>query len=315
MPELFYIILGLVLLLVIYLGISYYFFKQLFYHFNQKGLVLVDENDEFYKRAYEWYEDIPKESETISSYDGLKLHGIYIPARDKHSNKLAIVMHGYQSKARDMMIIAKMYSDMGFQVLVIDQRAHGQSQGKFTSVGYYESYDLKKWLHFVTRNYGANINILLHGVSMGAATAVLATRFRESNNVKMMVLDSCFTNFKDTLKLSTDHGYQKLFIPGVNLMSRFILKFGLKTVNPLKHIRRSNIPSIFIYGSDDKVITKKMTESLHHHLKSQQKEILIIEGARHAKGFELDKDRYIQHVLDMASDIFKIKKADIKFFQ
>lgn len=313
MKEFVYILIILLLILSIYLGISYQFLRQLFFNYHDENLQLVNPEDDFYIDAYDWYDEIPKEDVSIKSYDSLKLHGVYIPSHDKNTTKLAIVIHGYQSKGYDMVIIAKMYSDLGFKVLLIDQRGHGQSEGHFTTVGYYESFDLKRWLHYATRTFGSNIEILLHGVSMGGSTAVLATRFKESNNVKMMVLDSVFTNFRDTMFRRAKKFYLKIFVPGFSLLTYVFLKVFVGQINPLKHIKHTTIPTLFIHGTNDGVVTDEMVEKLAANLKTDQKEVLVIESARHAKGFEVDKSAYINAVISMTSDIFKIKKSDIKY--
>ncbi|MDA3932563.1 MAG: alpha/beta hydrolase [Tenericutes bacterium] len=313
MPDIIYFLLGVLGLLLIYFIISYRLYITLFFKFKYKPVKLVDEEDPFYVDTYKWYEDIPKDDVYITSYDKLSLHGVFIPSHDKKSTKLAIVIHGYQSKAQDMAIIAKMYSDLGFKVLVIDQRGHGLSHGKFTSMGYYEAYDLKKWLHYATRNYGAKINILLHGVSMGAATAIMVTKFRESKQVKTLILDSCFTNFRDSLKLSVKNPILRIFLPGLSLMSYLFLKFFLKDVNPQKMIKNICIPTLFIYGAKDKVITKEMTDQLYEDIKTKDKELLVIDDARHAKGFEVNKNAYIKQVIKITNEVFNIRKGDIKY--
>lgn len=305
----------ILLLLLIYFGISFDIFRAIFFRVNHKPTNLVDEEDDFYLDAYGWYEEIPKDDVYITSYDKEKLHAVYLPSHDKKTDKLAIVMHGYRSKARDMVIIARMYSDLGFKVMLIDMRGHGLSEGKFTTMGYYEAYDLKKWIHYITRIHGSKTQILLHGVSMGAATALLVTKFRESRHVKAMVLDSCFTNFKDSLKLSTKHKILRLFIPGVSLLSRIFLKFYLMDINPLKQAKAISIPTLFVYGTNDKLITRKMTDTLFEALKNDHKDLLIIEDAKHAKGFEVNKARYTSQVIKLTSKAFIIKKSDIKQFR
>ncbi|QWC00706.1 lysophospholipase [Mycoplasmatota bacterium] len=315
MIDIIYYILGVLLLILIYFSMSQRLYKKLFFKFKTSSVKLVDDEDPFYLQAYQWYKEIPRDDVYITSYDNLKLHGIYIPSHDKKSNKLAIVMHGYQSKAYDMVIIAKMYSDLGFKVLLIDQRGHGKSQGKFTSMGYYESYDLKKWVHYSTRNYGAKVNILLHGVSMGAATAIMFTRFRESKNIKTLILDSCFTNFKDSLKLSIKNPLLKIFMPGITIMTYIFLKFFLKDINPEKYINDLCIPTLFIHSSNDRVITDEMTHSLYDYIKTKEKDLLIVEDARHAKAFEINKEEYIKSVVKITNQVFNINKGDIKYCQ
>lgn len=312
----FIILLSVILFfLLIYFGVSFRIFREIFYRFNFKPANLVDEEDIFYRDSYAWYDEIPKDDIYIKAYDKNKLHAVYIPSHDKKTDKLALVMHGYRSKGRDMVIIAKMYSDLGFKVLLLDMRGHGLSEGKFTSMGYYESYDLKKWLHYITRNHGSNVQILLHGVSMGASTALMVTKFRESRKVKAMVLDSCFTNFRDSLKLSTNHKILRLFLPGVSLMSRFFLKFFLKDINPHKEIQTVTIPTLFIYGTKDKVVTQEMTDKLYEDIKTDTKDLLIVQDARHAKAFELEKYEYISRVISLSNKVFNIKKSDIKQFR
>jgi hypothetical protein len=310
-----YLIIAGLILIIIYEGISYHLFRGIFFRTKHKPVELVDYNDPFYQSSYQWYNEIPKEDETITSYDGLKLHGVYIPSHDKKSNKMAVVIHGYKSKALDMVIIAKMYSDLGFKVLIIDQRGHGESEGNLTTVGYYESYDIKKWLHFISRSYGAHTNVLLHGVSMGASTAVLATRFSESKNVKTLVLDSCFTNFKETLRLSTNYPILRIFLPGISFNSYLFLKFFLKDINPYKQLKHTCIPTLMIHGTKDRVVTQDMTDRLYEQIQSDKKDILIVHDAKHAKSFEVDKEAYIQKVVQITNDVFNIRKGDIKYCQ
>ena len=313
MENFIYVVLGLVLLLAIYIGVSYHLFKRVFYYYNDKDMQLVDPTSEFYQESYAWYEDVPKEDVHINTYDGLKLHGVYIPSINKNSSHLAIVLHGYQSKGYDMVIIAKMYSDLGFKVLLVDQRGHGESEGKFTSMGYYEAMDLKKWLHFASRTYGSKTEVLLHGVSMGAATAAMLLKYPESHYVKMMVLDSMFTNFSDSIKLQLKNSWIRFFIPGVSFVSFLRLKFFLKQVNPLKYIKHSHTPTLFIHSEKDGVVSKEMTDMLYQHLHVEQKDILTVEDARHAKAFEIDKDGYISAVIDLTSQVFRLKKSDINY--
>ncbi|QLY39682.1 alpha/beta hydrolase [Hujiaoplasma nucleasis] len=315
MKNEYYFLIGFTIIIAIYWFISYKLYRSIFFAYKNKPIDLVNHEDEFYQAAYQWFETIPKEDEYITAYDFIKLHGVFIPSHDKKSQKVAIVIHGYQSKATDMIIIAKMYSDLGFKVLIIDQRGHGLSEGNFTSVGYYEAYDLKKWLHFITRNHGADSQILLHGVSMGASTAAMAMKFREAKQVKALVLDSCFTNFRDSLALSTRQPILRLFLPGITFNTKLFLKFFLKEVNPLKAIKKTDIPVLLIHSENDRVVTHAMTETIYTSIKNKDKDLLIILGAKHAKGFEVEKQKYIDKVVDLTSKVFNIKKSDIKYIQ
>ena len=308
-----YTILAIVIILVIYFLISYEIYKKIFVSFNKKRKPLVDQSLDFYTCSYDWYLNIPKEDVYIHSYDNLKLHGIYIPPLDKNTDNLAIVIHGYQSCAEDMVIIAKLYSDLGFKILLIDLRGHGQSEGKFTSMGYYEKYDLKKWINFALRNYGSTSKILLHGVSMGAAMSMLVTDIITRENIEYLILDSGFTNFKESLICSLKKKYLKMFLPAVSIFTFIFHKFTLKKISPIKAIVKNTKPFLIIQGEKDKPVPVSMAKELFDASPITEKDILLVEYAPHAKAFEIDKDLVTNTIIKKITKTFNIKKTNIKF--
>lgn len=307
-----YTLIGILFVAIIYFSISYSFYQKIFIHFNKKKRKLVDHESDFYKASYDWFVKIPKEDVYIKSYDNLKLHGYFIPSLDKNSDNLAIVIHGYQSQATDMIIIAKLYSDLGFKVLMIDLRGHGQSEGKFTSMGYYEKYDLKKWINFANRNYGATTKILLHGVSMGAAMSMMVSTMNIKNNLKYLVLDSGFTYFSRSLICSLKQKVLSIFIPGVSFWTFILHRFTLKGISPLKAMKKSEVPFLIIQGDKDKPVPLKMAEEIYIQAKTENKRLLVIEGATHAKAFEKDKDLVVNTIIECITEEFKIKKSLLK---
>lgn len=315
MPWYYIVLIIVSSIILIYFSFSYYFYRKLLIDFNKRDKKLVNHDSNFYKDSYEWFQNIPKDDVHIRSYDNLKLHGFYIPALDKNSGNLAIVIHGYQSKATDMIIIAKLYSDLGFKVLLIDLRAHGQSEGKFTSMGHYEKYDLKKWMNFALRNYGANLKILIHGVSMGAAMAMLVTELKIKNNLKFLVLDSGFTQFSKTLAESIKPKFLKIFFLGLSTFTFLFHHYTLKKINPLKAIKKINIPLLIIHGSKDKPVPISMAEELYNAAKTTKKELVIVNGATHGKGFEVEKKYVTDKIILNITDIFNIKKSIIKLIE
>lgn len=304
------IIIGIIIITYIYL--SYHYYRKLLIRFNKRPKQLVDHTSEFYQCSYDWFTNIPKEDVYMRSYDNLKLHGIYLPSHDKNSSNLAIIIHGYQSQATDMIIIAKLYSDLGFKVLMIDLRGHGESEGKFTSMGHYEKYDLKKWLNFGLRNYGANANVLLHGVSMGAAMSMLVTELKIKNNLKFLVLDSGFTVFSKSLAFSLKNKALKIFLPGISLFTFIYHRFLLKQVAPIKAIKRSNIPFLIIHGDQDRLVPLSMAKELYESSPTDKKDLLIVENAAHGKAFEANKELVTKTIITDIADIFNIKKSFIK---
>ena len=310
----YYLILGIVLVIFIYFITAFLIYRKVFVKFKNTKKVLVDQESPFYAESYTWFQNIPKDDVYIHSYDNIKLHGYYLPPLDQKTNNLAIVIHGYQSKATDMIIIAKLYSDLGFKVLMIDLRGHGLSEGNFTSMGYYEKYDLKKWINHALRSYGSNSKILLHGVSMGAAMSMMVTEFPEKRNLEFLVLDSGYTNFAKSFAESMKPSILRILIPGISLITYLRHRFFLNRISPLKAIKSSRIPFLIIHGDKDRPVPLKQANQLYASSPIENKNILIIEGAPHAKGFEINKDLVTETIIENISKPFNIKKSNIKFF-
>ncbi len=307
-----YMFIGFGFLILLYIGLSYKFYLKLLVKFKRKNTQLVDHETEFYQESYKWFQSIPKEDVYIRSYDNLKLHSYYIPSLDKNSNNLAIVIHGYQSKATDMIIIGKLYSDLGFKVLMIDLRAHGYSEGKFTSIGHYEKYDLKKWINFALRSYGADNKVLLHGVSMGAAMSILVTELKIKKNVKFLVLDSSFTKFIESLRNIVKPKVLRVFFLGISMFTYLLHHFTLYQIKPINVIKKIEIPFMIIHSKEDTLVPVKMANDLYVSGNVARKDLLIIDNAPHAKAFEINKSRVMDRIVFNISDIFGVKKTYIK---
>ncbi len=298
-----------VLLIAGYFSVAYWIYRRLMVTFNQPPVDLVDHTDPFYRDSYQWFQETPWTDVTITSYDSLKLHGYYIPSFNKKSNDLAIVVHGYQSKGTDMIIIGQMYSKMGFQVLLLDLRAHGKSEGDFTTFGQYEKYDLKRWINFAVRTYGSDLNILIHGVSMGAATTMMVTGLDIPNNVKFLVLDSGFTHVQKTFTNARKSKGLKLFYPGLDFIVYSKHKFIFEQVRPIKYMRKNTIPFLIVQGTADKAVPPEMAKRLYTVSPANNKEILLIKDSKHALGFQDDFQLCESTVRKCIKNIFDIRKT------
>ncbi len=315
MPEnntVLIIALVVVFLVVVYIGFAYYIYRRILFDYNKPPKNLVDHEEDFYKESYEWFQKIPKEEISVKSYDGLKLMGYFIPSFNKDSENMAIVLHGYQSKGTDMIIIAKMYSDLGFKVILPDLRGHGKSEGKFTTMGHYEKYDLKKWVNFALNTYGSTDKILIHGVSMGASMAIMLTEMDVPKNVKFLVLDSGFTHVKGTFIHTFRQKFLTIFLPGFSMITYLRHRFFLEQIKPIRAMRKNKIPFLIIHGEQDQFAPLKMAEELYAASPAEQKELLVIEGSKHALGYRVDRDKCVERITENIKDIFGIKASYIK---
>ena len=120
--------------------------------------------------------NVPCEHVYIKSYDRLKLHSrLY---RNPDSNRVAIMFHGYRGTARrDFSGGAMHMIKKGYNVLLVDERGHGESKGHSITFGAREKHDVLSWISFAKKEFGENIEIILVGISMGAATILYAAQY------------------------------------------------------------------------------------------------------------------------------------------
>ena len=137
--------------------------------------------------------DRPCEFVSVTSYDGLTLWGRYYHLAD--GAPLDIAFHGYRSAGlTDFCGGAEISREMGHNLLLIDQRAHGKSQGSTITFGIKERYDVLTWVDYALERFGKDTKILLYGISMGASTVLMASELPLPENVKGIVADCPYSS-------------------------------------------------------------------------------------------------------------------------
>jgi len=306
----FWVLLG-ALAVILYLTVSYFIYRKAFRSDKLRGDGLVDQTSAFFAPSWTWFLNSPKETVSIRAYDNVQLHAVYIASIDQKSTQTAILCHGYGSVNTDMAVIAKMYSDLGFRILMPDARGHGLSKGAFTSFGHYERYDLKRWIQYLLRTYGSTDSFLLHGVSMGAATVILASAMDLPANVKMVVADSPFIHALSVLSRSLRPKLLLLFLPGVSLITLYLHRFALGQINVLKAAKSSHLPLFVFHGDKDEICPLREAKRLVDASKADVKELYPVPGAKHAEGYILDKPGVESHLLDHLKNYFQLPKNAI----
>ena len=133
-----------------------------------------------YKMDFSWWSGKNIEKYEIKSKDGLKLVGHFVP---NITNKVALVVHGYGAKAMEMQTYCKMFFDLGYSVLAVDDRGHGESEGKNITMGYNDRYDISNWVDFIVSK-NKHYKIVVFGLFMGAASVCLYSGLKKPRNVK-----------------------------------------------------------------------------------------------------------------------------------
>lgn len=230
--------------------------------------------------------------ETLTSFDNLNLHA-YKVLNQNDSNKWVITVHGYTSEGINMSSYAKNYYDIGYNVLIPDLRSHGLSEGDYIGMGWDDRLDIIDWINTILE-YNPNAEIVLHGVSMGAATVSMVSGEDLPSNVKAIVADCGYTSVWDEFAYQLDDLFSLPQFPILNvssLVSKVRAGYFLGTASSLKQVEKSKTPILFIHGDKDDFVPYYMMEELYNAT-SSEKEMLTIKDAGHAKSSEVDPETY-----------------------
>lgn len=245
-----------------------------------------------------WLDEFSKEVEILSS-DNLKLHGYVIQNSIKTTNNWVILVHGYMGQACEMVEFAKEFIDRGYNTLLIDLRAHGKSEGKYIGMGWQDRLDLQKWTQYLCIEY-MNCNIMLFGISMGAATVMMTTGEKLPSNVKMAIADCGYSSVYKQFKLllrTLKPCIAEYLITAASIVAKIKVGYTFKEASSINQLKKSTIPILFIHGDADKFVPFEMLEEVYE-VASQPKEKLIIKDAGHVKSAKVNPKLYWKTVED-----------------
>lgn len=235
--------------------------------------------------------------EWIESGDGLKLHGMFFPCEG--AKKTILCLHGYSSSGmNDFSSIGAMYLSMGYNLLIVDHRAHGKSEGEYIGFGCLDRYDVKRWIRHLNQNLVPGGEIILHGISMGAATAVMTAGLCLPGNVKGVIADCAFSSpwevFSHVLK-STYHLMPLPIMTITDAIARQKAGYGFRECDACEEVKKAEVPFLFIHGDADTFVPSYMTRQIYEACKCE-KDLLIVPGAGHAEAYYKDTEIYEQKV-------------------
>lgn len=281
-------------------GIAAYFYRRTMIRGNAKKertmkMAGTDWNQHmaFIQERKEMMITQPHEDLWIESHDGLKLHGTWFPQDE--CKKVVICFHGYTSQGMsDYIGLSGYYLQKGYSMLLVDERAHGQSEGKHIGFGCLDRKDALKWIEKVIRDCGTDVEILLHGTSMGGATVLMTSGLQLPAQVKGIISDCAFTSAKEVFTHVLKSMYHMPAFPTIQIadfMNRRLSGYGLDECNAAREVKKAKIPILFIHGSGDTFVPCSMCETIYQNCASPKKK-LIIEGAAHAESYYKDPTSY-----------------------
>jgi len=304
------LIIAILTLLLLTLLISWYTYQICFFSpMNGRGQVHFPEGEQYQKHRerirslYRVLRDRPSETVSITSHDGLRLSGRYYHCKD--GAPLDIGFHGYRSSPfTDFAGGSEISFLRGHNLLLIDQRAHGSSQGRTITFGLQERKDCLNWIQYALNRFGADVKITLFGVSMGAATVLMASGLSLPKNVKGIVADCPYANAGAIIrKVCADRHYPvKLSYPFIRLGARLFGSFNLEETDAIDAVRRSQVPILIIHGDDDLFVPPQMSEEVakaHPHIVRREG----FPNAGHAISYLEDTERYRRIVNEFQNQI------------
>jgi fermentation-respiration switch protein FrsA (DUF1100 family) len=246
---------------------------------------------EFGKKEKQWQDIV------IKSRFGYPLQGTYIP-NPQATDKTLIFLHGFTESRLAGLNYLTIYINAGFNLLLVDSRAHGESGGDSVTWGNYEKYDLDQWVEWVRQRFpGGTIGV--HGISMGAATALMHAELNEANKrVAFYIADSSYSDFETLLALQME---QRLHLPGTvlpklllqyaNVVAYFNSHFTYYQASPVRAVRNVTTPILYIHGEADNLVPAYMSQELYNATKGPR-QIYTFPHADHVSAIFNDWYRY-----------------------
>lgn len=285
------------------LAIAYYCYRVGFYAPRKplpEGAIQLPEG-EIYKKYWEsmkrWTletRETPHETFTITSFDGLTLSGNYYEYAP--GAPMEIMFHGYRGSAeRDLSGGMQRCFKLGRSAFIVDQRCSGKSGGNVITFGVNEHKDCLAWVDFAVNHFGPDVKIILTGLSMGAATVLMAGGRELPENVIGILADCGYNSQKEIIqKTIREMGLPpRLAYPFAKLGARVFGHFNLEEITPEEAVKHCKVPVLFFHGDTDDYVPCYMSQKTYEACASR-KQLVIIPGAGHGLSYPVGKETYMK---------------------
>lgn len=239
------------------------------------------------------------ETVEMTSRDGEHLVGHFFEA--ENAKRIIIAMHGWRSSwTRDFGAISDFWHKNGCSVLYAEQRGQNNSSGEYMGFGMLERYDCLDWINFVNDRFESKYPIYLAGISMGASTVLMASGLPLPDNVRGVISDCGYTSAHDIWKHVAENNLRMSYgLVGkiADDICRRKINVGTKECSTQEALSNSEVPVLFIHGSDDNFVPVSMTYENYKACRAPKK-LLIVPGAGHCMSYITAKDDYEKAILD-----------------
>ena len=297
--------------LALLLGFGYYAYRFTFYNNPEKRRAdpyrhVKDDGSfesEYSRRLIDEMIARPSENVYITSHDGLRLRArLYMQNEEA---PFAIGMHGYRSTPMlDFSGGGALALELGFNLLLPDERACGESEGRTVSFGYKESLDTLDWIKYVSERWGEKREIVLLGVSLGAGTVIMAAGRGTPENVRGVIADCTFSSAKKIIKkVMRDRGIPVFLYPLLRLGTVVFGGFDPNKAEPREFAKSIKTPLSLIHGEDDSFVPPSMSAEIRESCPDAS--LHTFPGARHGTSYIVDTERYKKTTVEFLRRVMK----------
>lgn len=260
-----------------------------------------------YPRLKSWVDSLRSEhalrDTMIVASDGSRLHGLYVRAA-LPTKATAVIIHGYTDNAIRMLMIGQMYhADLGYNILLPDLRNSGLSDGDHYQMGWHDRWDALRWMEVANEVFGGDTQMVVHGISMGAATTMMVSGEKQEPYVRCFVEDCGYTDVWEEFEYKLDQLYGLPSFPLMqvtDLLCRWRYGWGFREASALEQVRKCRLPMLFIHGDNDDYVPSSMVYPLYE-AKPQPKELWVVPSATHAMSYRDNPDEYTDRVRSFVS--------------
>lgn len=237
-----------------------------------------------------WIATQQTEHVTIESFDGLTLSARLFAAAENRGTIL--LFHGYRSMASiDFSCAVPYYHTLGYNLLLIDQRAHGHSEGTYMTYGVLERLDCQRWADYCYTRMGEGHALFLSGLSMGASTVLMAADLPMPPTVRGILADCGFSSPWDIIGYVMKSRYHLPAFPllyVIDLFARLCAHYSLRGHSTLEAVARTSLPILLIHGTADRFVPCEMSKRAYDACVSE-KQLLLVDGAGHGASFLVNR--------------------------
>lgn len=254
----------------------------------------MDESRDLIEHGRALYDSLPYEDLYLTSFDGLRLHARFYKNGD--GRRTLLLSHGFRSSGRGdfAAVLPLYYETLGCSLLVLDHRAHGESEGRYITYGIRERFDVRDWARYLTDRTGGDVQIVLDGISMGATAVLMACGTELPDTVTGVIADCGFTSPWDIFSHilhSTFHLGDFPILYLVGHMARRRAHFGFREATTVRAMENWTKPALFIHGTADDFVPPAMTEAAYAACPAADKTLILVEGAMHGCSYLRDRAR------------------------